>query len=343
MKIKAVVFTEPGVAQLQTFEMPSCAEDEVTTETIYSFVSPGTELRIFSGALESKEKFPVIPGYSWVGRVTKVGANVKGWEEGDLVSGRTPIRLEGFRSLWGGQTSHHNCKVTGYDALLKLPAQADPWCYTPVEVAAIAWRGASIASPAPGECAVVIGQGLIGGLTAWWLHMLGLRVIVCDLEELRLARARKLGMYAAINARTDCREKILAHCPGGADIVVEASGSKPGVELAASLLRKPFSRQLDKGYEPTPNAGGEKFARLVYLATYVNTTCPLPAVEGAVVLQPADRTVADRLAVMNHIRNGMLKVDDFADKPVPIADAPTAYPRLRDNPDKYSSLVFDWA
>ena len=343
-KMKAIVFEAPGKAVVKNFELPKCGDDEVLTETIFSFVSPGTELRIFAGAKESKDRFPVIPGYSWVGKVIEVGKNVKGWDKDELVSGRDPIRIEGHASLWGGQSSHHNSKVVGYDALVKLPPGADPWLYTPVEVAAIAWRGATIAFPAKGETAVVIGQGLVGLLAARWLLWHGAKVIVCDMEEYRLEKSRKLGVFAAINAKTnDLPEKILSFCPGGVDIVIEASSSQSGVKLAASLLRQPASRKADCDYRPDAiRANAGFWPRLVYLATYVEENHLIPPVEGALILKPADRTVSDRMAVIKNIKNGDLNVNDIADKPVSFEEAAAAYLELRDNPGKCMSLVFKW-
>ncbi|MCX6985168.1 MAG: zinc-binding dehydrogenase [Lentisphaerae bacterium] len=291
-KINAIVFEEPGKAAVRSFEIPKCGDDEVATETIYSFVSPGTELRVFSGRSESKGKFPVIPGYSWVGKITEVGKNVKGWDKGELVSGRGAISIPGYESLWGAQASHHNCAVSGYCALVKLPQGADPWHYTPVEVGAIASRGTSVAYPAKGETAVVIGQGLIGLLAARWLISYGVRVIVCDLEEFRLEKSRKLGVAYAINGRTpDIKERILSLCPPGADIVIEASSSQAGADIAASILRQPTSRSLNVSYNPEHIRSNACFwPRLVYLASYIEEKCPLPGVEGAVVLRPGDRT-----------------------------------------------------
>ena len=342
--MKAIVFEEPGKAVVKDFDLSKCGDDEVLTETIYSFVSPGTELRIFAGTKESKGRFPVIPGYSWVGKVVEVGKDVKGWDKGDLVTGRTPVRIDGYASLWGGQSSHHNCKVTGYDALLKLPPGSDPWQYTPVEVAAIAWRGATIAFPGRGETAVVIGQGLVGIRAARWLLWHGVKVIVCDMEEYRLEKSRKLGVFAAINARTgNLAEKILSYSPGGVDIVIEASSSQAGVKLAAGLLRQPASRKGDYDYKPDAirtNAGF--WPRIVYLATYVEENHLIPPVEGALILKPADRTVSDRLAVIGRIKDGALNVDDIAEKTVSFEEAPSAYLRLRDNPGKYMSLIFNW-
>jgi threonine dehydrogenase-like Zn-dependent dehydrogenase len=123
----------------------------------------------------------------------------------------------------------------------------DPWHYTLVEVGAIASRCISVAYPAKGETAVVIGQGLIGLLAARWLISYGVSVIVCDLEEFRLEKSRKLDVAYAINGRVpDIKERILSLCPAGADIVIEASSSQAGADIAASILRQPTSRIVEK-------------------------------------------------------------------------------------------------
>jgi hypothetical protein len=65
-------------------------------------------------------------------------------------------------------------------------------------------------------------------------------------------------------------------------------------------------------------------------------------VEGVVVLQPFDRSVGDRLAVVEHIRKGNLPVSDIIEAPIPINDAPIAYFNLQNNPDKMRGLAFAW-
>ena len=347
-RIKAIVFPRPNEVALQTFAMPDCGPDEVVCESIYSFVSPGTELRILAGSRESAGKFPLIPGYSWVGRVIEVGSNLRGWSEGDLVSGRNPIPVPGAGFMWGGQASHHRCEVTGYDSVLKLPPGADPWNYVPTEVAAISWRGASIAFARSGETAVVIGQGLVGAFAARWLMLMGARVIAVDTVASRLERAGRWGAAAVVDALgPDTREQILAQAPGGADIVIEASGSRGGVELANAVLRQPEARRTHSDYPVARlHADAHYWPRLVYLATYSHTHQIEPGEfsggEGAVVLKPSDRTVGDRLAVMEQIRLGLLPLGDIVAAPTPVAQAPEAYFELRDNPHSRSTIVFDW-
>ncbi len=345
MKIKAIVFDKTNSVVLRDIEMRECGDDEILAETIYSFVSPGTELRVLTGG-QPNVNFPLIPGYSWVGKVKEVGRNVKGWEAGELVSGRNPIPVESIGSCWGGQASHHLCEPDS--TVVKLPPGADPWNYVHAEVASISFRGITAASPAQNETAVIIGQGLIGLFNTKWLLLRGVRVIAADIHDIRLEPARKWGVTAALNADSpDIKEKIMSYCDGGADIVIEASASLEGVRLAGSLLKKPVFQLLRKPFNTNYNPSRD-LPRLVFQATYHTLSIEskpagiLPPIEGAVVLQPSDRTVGDRIQVIEHIRRGDLKISDIIDSPVPVNEAPGSYMELLKHPDRIRGLAFDW-
>ncbi len=343
-----IVFPAPGQVALQTRPLPFCGDDEIVVQTRYTFVSPGTELRILAGTKESKDRFPVIPGYSVIGQIVEVGGGVQGWSIGEWISGRNPLPIEGLTSLWGGQASRHRYKVTGEDRPVRLPPSARPWDYVVAEVGAIAWRGVTLAMPAPGETAVVIGQGMIGALAAKWLLYHGARVIVVDLEESRLQRALRWGATAAISGRgPDVVARVRAHAGDGADIIVEASASAEGARLARRVVRSTPTSRPRVGYRIDQlRANAAHWPRLAFLATYTDTIEASPdggmPDEGAIVLTPRDRTVEDRQAVIEQIRRGTLDTSDFLDAPDDYRDAPHAYLRLRDHPAEVSALAFEW-
>lgn len=93
---RAILFPAPHTIDFTAFDLPPCGEQEIVAETIYTFVSPGTELRVLAGTSESQGRFPFIPGYAWVGRIIKIGSAVKGWRLGDLVTGRNPLPIPGI-------------------------------------------------------------------------------------------------------------------------------------------------------------------------------------------------------------------------------------------------------
>ncbi|MDR3711010.1 MAG: zinc-binding dehydrogenase [Capsulimonadaceae bacterium] len=341
-KIKALVFTSTQGVEVAEFSLPECGEDEVVVRTIYSMISTGTELRVRSGKQDMSGDmpyYPVIPGYSVVGEIVETGAKAVGWRVGDLVSGRNPGRtIEGLRSTWGGHASYHVYPSAGYAQPVLLPPSARLLDYVAVELAAISGRGARAVAPAPGETAIVLGQGMIGALSAAWLVAKGVRVGVADLSQRRLKRAAEWGVSATFAVDEPAvAERISAFTGGGADIVVESSGTMAGVKLAGTLLRN----QRISGV-----GASIRWPRLLFQASYTDTLPISPTTfftgEGAVVLTPGDRSVEDRNAAVEAFRTGTLRSTAFVDHIVPYTEAASAYDGLRTRPDEYFSVVFDW-
>jgi len=331
-----IVFPSAGEVELRQVEVPAPAADEIAVRTLYSMVSTGTELRVWAGHYGAAENFPLVPGYSIVGEVIAVGEDVKQWRVGDLLSSGNPLPKPGLTAQWGAQASHHTYKAVGP---LRLPEGASPLDYITVEIGAIPLRGATMAKPQVGETAVVIGQGLIGALAASWFTMLGARVIVCDVAPNRGKRALERGAAAFVNVREgDAAARVRSLCPNGAEIVVEASGSVAGIELALDLLR-PTGGWSDA----TPKEG---WPRLVLQANYLdNISLNLFSCfegEGLTLLAPMDRRLTDRQGVLSHIQSGRFRSGDFVDRVVSWREAKEAYTSLRDNPNEYFSLIFDW-
>ena len=341
----AIVFEDIDRVGIRKLELAPCRADEIVCETIYTFVSPGTELRVLAGHYSKKEDFPLIPGYSAVAKVVETGADVKGFKIGDLVSGRNPKPIPGIKSMWGGQAAAHVYATTGEDRVVLLPQGAEPLDYVVAEVAAISFRGVEAANPVAGETAVVIGQGLIGSFSAAWLMDRGCRVIVCDVDNGRLGKALKRGVAEAVNMTdVNAMERLEAICNGGADIVVESSGSSAGAQASYKLLRrKPQAYGKDYKVEPIAFYHGD-WPRLIMQANYlepisVNPFGFVPG-EGVTIIAPKDRGVEDRQKTIEAIRKGRLKAKDFIDAVMPFSKAPEGYAGLKDR--TCLSVVYKW-
>ncbi|HEY3329237.1 MAG TPA: zinc-binding dehydrogenase [Capsulimonadaceae bacterium] len=336
--VDAIVFPSAGVAEIRHLPLPSVAADEIVVKTLFSMVSSGTELRVFSGKGEATDRFPLIPGYSIVGEVIEIGPAVKGYRVGDLVSGRNPDKAgSDVKLVYGGQQSYHVYATSGYGQPIVLPKGAEPLNYIIAEVAAISGRGVDMAAPVAGETAIVVGQGLVGALSAAWLVDAGCKVIVVDMADRRLERADGWGVAAAINGAENVAARIETLSPGGADIVVDASANPAGFKLACSLLR------------PVSHGWGRpsSWPRLVVQASYNDPVSMHPTGfapgDGVIVLKPGDRRPEDRAAAVEAIRAGRLPTQAFVDKILPYTDAITAYAQLRDDPNSVFSLIFDWS
>ncbi|MBC2602701.1 zinc-binding dehydrogenase [Puniceicoccus vermicola] len=341
----AIVFSSVNEVSHQTVELPPCGPDEIVCETLYTFVSPGTELRVLGGQYSKPKDFPLVPGYSAVARVLEVGTEVSGIRVGDLVSGRNPKAVAGVGAMWGGQASRHVYATRGEDRIVLLPKEADPLDYVVAEVAAISHRGIDAARPRAEETAVVIGQGMIGTFSAAWLLNHGCRVIVCDVDAGRLEKARSRGVAEAVNMMDeDAMGRLEFLLNGGADIVVESSGTSAGIQAAYRLLRKkPQAYGDDYKVEPI-GFYGDDWPRLVVQANYIDEVSINPfsffSGEGVTVLTPSDRGVEDRQKVVEAIRSGHLSGRDFVDLVLPYKEAASGYRKLLER--EVSSVAFSW-
>lgn len=341
----AVLFTASNQVSVGSVRCAACGPTEIVIRTIYSTISPGTELRMLAGHYGAAGQYPFVPGYSAVGEVIEVGAEAKGWRVGDLVSARNSRPFAEGLGLWGAHSAINVLATDTTDRPVLLPAGAIPLDYVLCEIGAIPLRGVEAAAPKAGETAVVIGQGLIGALSAAWLVRAGCRVAVVDLEESRLERARRNGAALTVSPKDpDAKERLKVFTNGGADIVVEASGTTPGVELARSLLRrKPQNYSKDYTVEPIQFYGGD-WPRLVFQANYLEKLPWAPdhtaPGEGVIIITPRDRGTEERQRVVEHVRAGRFSAKEFVDAIIPYDRAPEAYAGLLGR--KLFSAVIDW-
>ena len=100
-KAKAIIYD--GVDQIRFGDvmLPELGPKQVLATTLYTFVSPGTELRVLGGHYGAEGKYPVVPGYAAISRILEVGAEVKGFKVGDVISCRNPVGFADCGSMWG--------------------------------------------------------------------------------------------------------------------------------------------------------------------------------------------------------------------------------------------------
>jgi L-iditol 2-dehydrogenase len=110
-----------------------------------------------------------------------------------------------------------------------------------VEPVSIAFHAVRRAAPNLNASAVVVGAGMIGLFLVQALRLAGCgRIIAVDIAPEKLELARELGATDALHAGvTDALAGILERTDGlGADVVFEAVGLGPSVDLAVRAARK---------------------------------------------------------------------------------------------------------
>lgn len=244
--MKAAFYTGQKSFELRDIVRADPADDEIEVQVAYNGIC-GTDLHAYHGSMDARVGHNRILGHEMSGRIARVGAGVKGHKVGQAVVIR-PLKPCGKCPACDSGLSHicHNMKFLGLDT---DGALQEFWCVPAYAVHAlpddIALDHAALAEPVAvaahdvrrarvtaGEFALVIGGGPIGLLIAMVARHAGAKVLISEVNPLRLAIAQELG-FDVINPReTDVAEAVMrATGTKGADVVFEVSGTSAGVDL----------------------------------------------------------------------------------------------------------------
>jgi 2-desacetyl-2-hydroxyethyl bacteriochlorophyllide A dehydrogenase len=279
VKRRILYFTAPGQLEVREQDVPAPAAHELLVQTVLSAISAGTEMLLYRGefprglsdlhdAVSGALSYPTTYGYAAVGRVLQVGKSVDPHWENRLVFGFQP---------------HCSHFVATPESLLPVPEDMQPedGIFLPNTETAV--NLVQDAKPMLGERALVLGQGVVGLLTAALLHQFPLeRLTVADRYEIRRQAALDLGVSLALDpALGGFREaaKAGAGVTGdGYDLTIELTGSPSALNDSIELTG--FSGRVVigswYGEKEEPIALGRKFhrARMSLISSQVSTISP---------------------------------------------------------------------
>ena len=225
---------------------------EVRIEVAYCGVC-GTDLHIYMGHMDGRIDMPQVIGHEMAGWIAEIGDEVDDWGVGDPVVVR-PLDACGRCPACRAGNGHvcQNLNFIGIDSpgafqsswtvpahtLHRLPAEMPMDLGALVEPMAVACHDVRLGEVASGEKAVVIGGGPIGLLNALVAREAGAEVRVAEVNAYRLGIARSVGLETINPLEEDLEAHVEAWTDGGgADVVFEVSGSKPGAEVMTKLAK----------------------------------------------------------------------------------------------------------
>ena len=205
----------------------------------------GTDLHIYNWDEWSQKTIetPRIIGHEYVGEIVELGANVRGWKIGQMVSGEGHIVCGRCRNCLAG--NGHLCKDTvgvgvnrdgAFAQYLVIPQENVRPCEP-----GVALEMYSIFDPfgnavhtalsfdLTGEDVLITGAGPIGIMAAAVCKHVGARrVVITDINDTRLELAKKLGIQYRVNtAKEDLRSVMEElNIREGFDVGLEMSGSE---------------------------------------------------------------------------------------------------------------------
>lgn len=213
---------EPGRGEIRRDALPPVGPDDVLVRTLRTGVSHGTEMLVFRGEVPEDQHTtmrapfqeghfpgPVKYGYLSVGVV----------ERGpDRLRGRTVFCLH----------PHQTAYVVPAAAVTLVPDDVPPDRAVLAGAMETAVNALWDAAPLVGDRIAVVGAGMIGCCVAGLLARFpGVEVTLVDVDTSRADVAESLG------ARFAVPDDVSA----GRDLVVHASGTSAGLQLALDLLR----------------------------------------------------------------------------------------------------------
>ena len=205
----------------------------------------GTDLHIYNWDEWSQKtiKTPQIIGHEYVGEIVEIGANVQNWKIGQMVSGEGHIVCGKCRNCLAG--NGHLCKETigvgvnrdgAFAEYLVIPQENVRPCEpgVPVEMYAVFDPFGNAVHTAlsydmTGEDVLITGAGPIGIMAAMVCKHVGARyVVLTDINDDRLALARKMGIEHTVNTAKEDLSKIMEDLSirEGFDVGLEMSGSE---------------------------------------------------------------------------------------------------------------------
>lgn len=307
--MKAVQITEPGKVSLVQIEKPGISADEVLVKIHYVGYC-GSDLNTFLGK-NPMVKLPVIPGHEIGASIEAVGENVPEHLQPGMACtinpyttcGKCPSCRNGrpnacqFNQTFGVQ--RHGA-MSEYVAVPWAKVLADtaitPRDFAMVEPMSVGFHAVSRGQVTDLDIVMVIGCGMIGVGAIVRAALRGAKVIAVDMDDTKLALAKRLGAAHAINSKAEnLSDKLKEYTNGyGPDVVIEAVGA-PQTYITAINEVAFTGRVVCIGYAKTEIAFETKY--------FVQKELDIRGSRNAMP--------EDFRAVMEYMKRGNCPVDEF--------------------------------
>ncbi|CAM3611561.1 alcohol dehydrogenase OS=Castellaniella defragrans (strain DSM / CCUG 39792 / 65Phen) OX=1437824 GN=BN940_08446 PE=3 SV=1 [Castellaniella denitrificans] len=214
-----------------------------------------TDLHAAHGDWPVKPKPPFIPGHEGVGYVVGLGAGVRHVKEGDRVGipwlysacGHCAHCLGGWETLCESQQNTGYSVNGGFarytvaeaDYVGRLPDTVGFVEIAPVLCAGVTvYKGLKVTDTKPGDWVVISGIGGLGHMAVQYARAMGMNVAAVDIDDGKLALARRLGAEVTVNARETDPAAYLRREIGGAHGVLVTAVSPKAFEQALGMARR---------------------------------------------------------------------------------------------------------
>jgi alcohol dehydrogenase, propanol-preferring len=251
----AVVVQFGAPLVLRQWDVPAPGPGQIVVQTEACGVCH-TDLHAARGDWPLKPALPFIPGHEGIGLVSAIGQGVTAVKEGDRVGvpwlfsacGHCEHCLSAWETVcpeaqFGGYTRNGGFAeyiLADPNYVAHIPAGLAATDAAPIICAGVTtYKGIKETQARPGEWLVVSGVGGLGHLAVQYARVMGLQVCAVDIDDAKLAHAKRLGAHATVNARAgDPVAAVVKATSGGAHGVLITAPSLGAFEQGVRMTRK---------------------------------------------------------------------------------------------------------
>ena len=338
--MKAIQITAPLQMQVIDAAMPELHAGEVLVKIKYVGFC-GSDLNTYLGR-NPMVKLPVIPGHEVGAVIEAIGPAVpEGFSQGMSVTLNPYTNCGKCASCRNGRVNacEHNetlgvqrngvmCEYAVVPWTKIIPAgDINPRECALIEPMSVGFHAVSRALVVDNEWVMVIGCGMVGMGAIVRAALRGATVIAVDLDDEKLALARKIGAAYTINSTTEDIHARVQQLTGGlgADIVIEAVGCPDTYIMAVNEVSF-TGRVIYIGYTKSEI----KFQTKYFVQKELD-------IRGSRNALPADFR-----AVIRYIGNGQCPTDAFISAVVSPEKAAEAMNRWAENPGKVFRILVEF-
>jgi propanol-preferring alcohol dehydrogenase len=216
-----------------------------------------TDMHAAAGDWPLKPALPFIPGHEAIGLVVALGAGVTVVKEGDRVGvpwlhsacGHCEYCLTAWEpicpdAVFGGYSCNGGFAeyvLADPNYVAHIPKGIEPSEAAPLICAGITtYKGIKQTEAIAGEWIAISGCGGLGHLAIQYAKFMGLYVCAIDVDDGKLALAKKLGADAVVNAKTSSNAvaEVKKTTGGGAHGVLITAPSLPAFKQGIEMTRK---------------------------------------------------------------------------------------------------------
>ena len=248
------VMTAPGQIEFRQLPVPQPTPGQVLVKILKIGVC-GSDIHVYHGK-HPFTSYPVTQGHEVSGRVAAVGQGVQGFVPGQLVTIQPQVTCGNcYPCTHGKYNLCEELKVMGFQTtgvashyftvdaakVTPLPETMTEDEGAMIEPLAVAVHAVRRAGDVTGARIVVLGAGPIGNLVAQTAKGMGAAsVMINDVSDLRLEKARQCGVDYAVNTAREDFGQAMVNCfgPDKADVIYDCAGNDITINQAIRCARK---------------------------------------------------------------------------------------------------------